>query len=55
MAHYTLIKMTNQIVQHSTSQKDRPFTLDRSKLTRWSFLRMSKWGPFLLNSLIKKP
>jgi len=38
MVHYPPIKMTNQIVQHSTSQKDHLNTLDKSKLTRWYFL-----------------
>jgi hypothetical protein len=45
MVHYPPIKMTNQIVQHFTSQKDHLNTLDKSKLPRWYFL---------LDFLIKK-
>ncbi len=54
MVHYPTIKMTNQIVQYSINKKDHPFILDESKSTSWYFLRLSKWGLLLLDSLVQK-
>jgi hypothetical protein len=58
MVCYLLVKMTNKMVNYFVNKKDHPdhnghVEINLSKMIRWIFWHLSKWGFFSLDYIIK--